>query len=198
MNKQRTDWSSVGSIARMETLVHAALLNATRGLSEFLELPITTGTPQARVIRFGEMFQDIGDPESETVGVYLRMKGALSGQAILILPLTSALRIADLLMGTPPGTSSGLNDVERSALGEAGHIMVSYFLNAMYTLTGKPLRPSTPAVMVDMLGAVLNVLATTVGELRDDLMIIELMFQNSESLIEGRFWVLPDLVSQFQ
>jgi chemotaxis protein CheC len=182
----------------MEALVHAALLNATRGLSEFLELPITTGTPQARVIRFGEMFQGIGDPESETVGVYLRMKGALSGQAILILPLTSALHMADLLVGSPPGTSSSLNDVERSALGEAGHIMVSYFLNAMYTLTGKPLRPSTPAVMVDMLGAVLNVLATTVGELRDDLMIIELIFQNSESLIEGRFWVLPDLVSQFE
>ena len=155
MNEQSTAWHSVGSVSRMRILVDAALQNAVRGLSEFMERPITTGTTQARVVRFGEISTGVGDPESEMVGIYLRMKGDLSGQAILILPLASALNMANLLMEAPAGTSTSLGNMERSALGETGHIMVSYFLNAMYALTGKPLRPSTPAVMVDMLGAIL-------------------------------------------
>ncbi len=198
MNERSTAWHDVGSITRIRILVDAALQNAARGLSEFMGCSIAIGTTQARVVRFGEISTGIGNLESEMVGVYLRMKGDLSGQVILILPLDSALNMANLLMELPPGTSAELGDMERSALGEAGHIMVSYFLNAMYALTGKPLRPSTPAVMVDMLGAIVNVLATPVGEVGDELMIIEMNLQDTEGFVEARFWVLPDLVSQFQ
>lgn len=198
MNEQVTSWRDVGSVSRVEIMVSAALLNAARGLSELLKRPITTGTVQARVVNFGEMSTSVGHPESEMVGVYFRMQGDLGGQAILMLSLSSALNLADLLMEETPGTSTILGEMERSALAEAGHLMVAYFLNAMAVLTGKPLRPSPPAVMVDMLGAILSVLATTVGAVSNELMIIETVLQDIEGLIEGRFWVLPDLASQFQ
>jgi hypothetical protein len=58
-------------------MVSAALLNAARGLSEFLKRPITTGTAQARVVNFGKMSTGVGHPESEMVGVYLQMQGDL-------------------------------------------------------------------------------------------------------------------------
>ena len=197
MNEQATSWHNVGSVSRVEIMVSAALLNAARGLSGLLKCPITTGTVQARVVNFGEIFTGVGHPESETVGVYLRMQGDLGGQAMLMLPLSSALNLADLLMDESPGTSTSLGEVERSALAEAGHLMVAYFLNAMAVLTGKPLRPSPPAVMVDMLGSILSVLATAVGEESDELMIVETVLQDVKGLIEARFWVLPDLASQF-
>jgi chemotaxis protein CheC len=198
MNEQATSWRDVGSVSRVEIMVSAALLNAARGLEELLKRPITTGTVQARVVNFAEMFTGIGHPESEMVGVYFEMQGDLGGQAILMLSLSSALNLADLLMEETPGTSDTLGEMERSALAEAGHLMVAYFLNAMAVLTGKPLRPSPPAVMVDMLGAILSVLAATVGAVSNELMIIETVLQDIEGLIEGRFWVLPDLASQFQ
>jgi chemotaxis protein CheC len=115
----------------------------------------------------------VGDPESEMVGIYLLMKGDLSGQAILIFPLASALNLADALLDAPLGTSSSLGDLECSALAEAGNLTVSYFLNAMAALTGIPLRPSPPAVMVDMLGAILNVVITSLAATSDDLLMIE-------------------------
>lgn len=198
MNEQSVNWHDVGSVSRVEIMVSAALLNAARGLSGLLKRPITTGTVQARVVNFGEISTGVGHLESEMVGVYLRMRRDLKGQAMLLLPLPSALNLADLLMGEAPGTSTRLEDMERSALAEAGHLMVAYFLNAMAVLTGKPLRPSPPAVMVDMLGSILGVLATSVGEGSDDLMIIETILQDTEGLVEARLWVLPDLASQFQ
>jgi chemotaxis protein CheC len=179
-------------------MVSAALLNAARGLSELLNRPITTGTVQARVVDFCNIAEGIGHPESEMVGVYLQMQGDLGGQAMLMMTLSSALHLADLLMEQPLGTAASLGDVESSALAEAGHLMVAYFLNAMAVLTGKPLRPSPPGVMVNMLGAIVSVLATCVGEQSDELMIIETVLQDTEGLVNARFWVLPDLASQFQ
>ncbi len=198
MSEQRVDWYDVGSISRVEIMVSAALLNAARGLSDLLERPITMGTVQAKVLHFSDLSADVGHPESAMAGLYLRMKGDLGGQAMLILPLEDALHMADLLIDQPPGTSTELGELERSALAEAGHLMVAYFLNAMAVLTGRPLRPSPPAVMVDMLGSMMNVLAASVGEESDDLMIFETILQDPNGLVEIRFWVLPDLVRQFQ
>ena len=198
MNEQVTPCRDVGSVSRVEIMVSAALLNAARGLAELLNCPITTGTVQARMVDFAELSTSVGHPESEMVGVYLKMQGDLGGQAMLMLSLSSALNLADLLMEETPGTSTSLGEVESSALAEAGHLMVAYFLNAMAVLTGKPLRPSPPTVMVDMLGSILGVLATAVGVESNELMIIETILQDIEGLIEARFWVLPDLASMFQ
>jgi chemotaxis protein CheC len=130
----------------------------------------------------------------ERVGIYLVLGSGLRGQAILILPLDSALNLADLLMGEQPGTATYLGIVERSALAEVGNMAVSYFLNAVSTISETPelLRPSPPAVMVDMLGAILDVIVTPVAAVRDDLLIIETAFRDSAGAIQGRFWVLPD------
>ena len=107
MSEQSTSWYDVGSVSRVEIMVSAALLNAARGLSELLKRPITTGTVQARVVDF-DISKGIGHPESEMVGVYLQMQGELGGQAMLIMTLSSALHLADLLMEQALGTATSL------------------------------------------------------------------------------------------
>ena len=50
-----------------------------------------------------------------------------------------------------------------------------------------------------MLGAILNVLATTAGMTGDELLIIETVIQDpKDKLIEARFWVIPDLSSEIE
>ncbi len=198
MNEKSTSWHSVGSVSRVEIMVSAALLNAARGLSTLLSRDITTGTVQARVVDLGEISAGVGHPEDETVGIYLKMHGDLGGQALLILPLRDALNLTDILMEQNPGTSTAMDEMAQSALAETGHLMVAYFLNAMAVLTGEPLRPSPPAVVVDMLGSILDIIATAVGESSDKLMIIETILQDTQGLFKLRFWVLPDLFSRFQ
>jgi len=111
------------------------------------------------------------------------------------------LNLADVLLAVPPGTSTHLGEMERSALAEAGNLVVSYFLNAVATFLKKPrlLQPSPPTVMVDMLGAILDVVMTPVAVVSDDLMIVEAAFTpgtstngGSDRAIQVHFWVLPD------
>ncbi len=198
MDEQSVSWYN-GPLSRLVLQVSAGMENAARGLSGMLGRTITTGTSQARVVRFSDLYEDIGHPETGMVGIYLRMEGDLSGQAILILSVKSALDVADLLMEEPQGTSTELGELEVSALGEVGNLTVAYFLNAMSSLTGRDLRPSPPAVMVNMLGAILGVLATTAGMTGDELLIIETVIQDpQDKLVEAHFWVLPDLISEFE
>ena len=73
-------------------------------------------------------------------------------------------------------------------------MMLSYFLNGVAALDEMPglLRPSPPAVMVNMLGAILDVIVTPIAAVRDDLLIIDTAFRDTRRSIQGHFWVLPD------
>jgi len=85
--------------------------------------------------------------------------------------------------------------VERSALAEVGNLAVSTFLNTMAVQNPQSpelLRPSPPAVMVDMLGAILNVIVTPVAAVRDDLLVVDTNFVNAKKTMYGRFWIIPD------
>ncbi|MCP4542471.1 MAG: hypothetical protein GY832_35565 [Chloroflexi bacterium] len=191
MNKQQTGWQNVRTISRMEIMVAAGVLNATRGMETFVGHPITMGTIQAKVVRFDDLSAGFGDPLMEMVGVYLHIEGDLDGEALLILPKTSALHLADLMMELPPGTTTILGNVERSALAELGDVMVSYFLNAVAGLTGQPLLPSPPTVVVDMLTHVLDVFIPK-SDRDNELMLMETLLNDSQGLVQARFWVLPN------
>jgi chemotaxis protein CheC len=198
MSEQKAGWHNIGSVSRMEIIVAAGLLNAARGLEEFVGCPITMGTIQANVICPDELTAGPDSPASESVGIYLQMKGNLGGHALLILPIASALNLVDLLQELPPGTTTSLDDIERSALAEVGDVMVSYFLNAVAGLTRQPLLPSTPTVMVDMLATILAKFSASMDEMDGELMVMETILYDTQGLIEARFWVLPDLASRLQ
>lgn len=192
MNQGFAAEGNLGSVPKLSAMMRVAVQNAARGLTAMVGRYIVPEDSKATMIRFDQVVAHFGDPETEAVGIYLLMQGALSGQIVLIMPLPSALNLADLLMGAPLGTTTALDELERSALAEVGNLAACYFLNAMASLTGKLLQPSPPAVMVDMLGAILNVIVTPVAAVSDDLLIIETVLRDAADSVVARFWVLPD------
>jgi len=199
-------WFKEAPPAELERLLQAAMQNVERGLSNMVSHPISITAPRLETVPIAQLATYIGDPEAETVGVYLLLTGDLQGQAILLLPLDSALDLAGMILDTPPGTRT-LGELERGALAEVGNLMVSYFLNAMAELLDRPapLYPSPPAVMVDMLGAMLNVIVTPVAAVSDHLLIVTCDLHTRTSVDEGpdenipiHFWVVPDPVAQTQ
>ena len=114
------------------------------------------------------------------------------GQALLMLPLKDAFYLVDLLMEVAPGTTSELDDLTRSALAEIGNVMLAGFLNAVSESTGRSARPSPPAVVVDMHGTLMDLLASSVAAVSDEMMFIETVFKDADKVIEVCFWVLPD------
>ncbi|MFL5807626.1 MAG: chemotaxis protein CheC [Roseiflexaceae bacterium] len=191
MSEQISLWHQVLADVRPDSVLARAIRRAGDGLSYMIGQPVAAGAPRLVTLSIGEMADYAGDPEAEIVGIYLLLGDDLPGQAILTLPLADALLLVDALLGEPTGITYDLGDIERSALCEVGNLMVAYFLNEIALIAQAPLRPSPPAVMVDMLGAILEVVASA-APLQGKLLIIESELAIGESALRLPFWILPE------
>jgi chemotaxis protein CheC len=168
------------------------ITRAAAGLSGMLGESVLVVDPRVRLVRLAEIPTLIGGPEMEAVGIYLQVHGDLAGQIMLVVPYAKALELADLLMELPPGTTRQLGPLERSALAEVGNLTGSFFLNAVASRLGRDLRPSPPAVMVDMIGAILDIIVAVSGGLSEHVLMLEGAFHRQSRDVEVTFWVIPD------
>jgi chemotaxis protein CheC len=134
----------------------------------------------------------MGGPEVMSVGIYLTTSGAGSdGHLMLMYDPGMACSLVDLMMGQPAQTTKSLGEVEQSALGEMGNVIGSFFLTVLADTTGLPLRPSPPAVVMDMAGALLDVVAADILLTQDEAFIAETTFDAPDREVSGMFFVIP-------
>ncbi len=167
--------------------------NAAKGFSGMIGRKIEVSKPVARLVPVLSIAKIIGGPEDDAVGIYLRFNGDLDGQIMMILPYEKAMELVDLLMDQPLGTTSQLGSLERSALGELGNLCGTFFLNSMAKMISADIRPSPPAVMVDMVGAILDIVVATTGGVTEHVLLIQANFIDGDRIVEANFWVIPDL-----
>jgi chemotaxis protein CheC len=178
--------------AMLLTIAEAGIEKAARGFSGMVGMNLSVSEPGVCVVPLTTVQDILGGPENEAVGIYLRSEGDLAGQFMMIIPVDRALALVDMLMGDPPGANQNLGRQERSALAELGNVTGSYFLNAVAAATGLESRPSPPAVVVDMVGAILNILLMSWDGLSDQVLMIQTKFLMGERQTQADFWVIPD------
>ena len=171
----------------LQTIAHAGIHNAVKGFSGLLGQTLTVTNPFVRLVPIFDIPNMCGGPECEAIGIYLRAEGDLTGQIMMIVPYAKALELVDLLMGDPPGTADQLGSFERSALAEVGNQTASYFLNSVAEITGKSVRPSPPAVMVDMVGAILDIIVATAGGVSENILLMQADIMNGDESVETTF-----------
>lgn len=164
---------------------------ALHGFSRMVGKTLVLAQPQVRLVPLADLPSILGGPEQEAVGIYLRTQGDIAGQIVLVLAYRKALELVDLLMSEAPGTAQDLGPLERSALGELGNLTGSFFLNAVAAYTGFGGRPSPPAVMVDMVGAIIDVIATTHG-VGEHVLMLQVAFLSDTREAQADFCVIPD------
>jgi chemotaxis protein CheC len=81
--------------------------------------------------------------------------------------------------------------MSRSALKEAGNILVSSFINALASFSGALLQPSIPALGIDMIGAMIDAVLLEGGSVDDEVLIIDTLLSGLEEM-EGKFLFIPD------
>lgn len=176
----------------LQSIATAGIRNAAVGFSSLLGHTLGVSNPAVKVIPLLDIPSIVGGLENEAIGIYLRAEGDLTGQIMLIISYDTALELVDLLMGNPEGTTTQLGSLERSALAEVGNMTGTFFLNAIANATGASIRPTPPAVMVDMLGAILDIIIATSGGVSDQVMLLEANFFDGSRAVETSFWVIPD------
>lgn len=168
------------------------IINASKGFAGMLGKQLTVKQSSVKLIKLMDIAKMLGGPEDETVAIYLKTEGSIAGQMILVLPFQKAMGIVDMIMGQPVGTTQSLGQMEKSALQELGNVTGTYFLNYVADNTGSSVRPSPPAVMVDMSGAILDIVIATAGVENDEVLMIDAEFLEGEFFTEIQFWVIPD------
>ena len=177
----------------MKSIASEGIDHAAFGFSGMVGRKIQFSEPVARWVPVLTIPQVVGRPEHDAVGIYLRFTGDLVGQIMMIIPQHKALELADLLMEVPRGTTRHLGPLERSALAELGNLCGSFFLNSIAKTVNANFRPSVPAVMVDMVGAILDVVVVTAGRISEHALLMQANFRDGPRSLEADFWVLPDM-----
>jgi chemotaxis protein CheC len=152
---------------------------------------ITVTSFALRKIPVSEISQLMGGPETISVGIYLTVSGGADGHIMLMYEPHMACEFVDMLMELPAGTTHSLGEMEQSALGEMGNIVGSSFLNTLADSTGVTLMPSPPTVLMDMAGALLDIVAADILLTQDDAFVAETTFHASDREISGMFFVVP-------
>lgn len=165
--------------------------NAATALATMLGRRIQMSVPKAGVLPIGEIPRLVGDEEEPVVCVDFVVSGSAPGRILFLLTQESALKLVDLLMGLPAGTTVSLDDMGRSVIMEAGNILTGSFLTAFADFCGLQLIPSVPAIAHDMLGAVLSSAFLEGGYFSDRALVTETTFYDEEVSLSGHFFFIP-------
>ena len=178
---------------KLKIIAGEGIKNAAHGFSGMIGHKIEVSSPALTLVPVMSIPKIVGGPEDDAVGIYLRFEGDMVGQIMMIMPYQKTLELVDLLMEMPEGSTQQLGSMERSALGELGNLCGTFFLNSIAKLSGADLRPSPPAVMVDMVGAILDVVVATTGGISEQVLLMQANFMDGPRSVEANFWVIPDM-----
>ncbi len=173
------------------SLVEAGTTRAIANLSQMTGQTIEVNSFRLKSIPIQEISSLVGGPEVTSVGIYLTVSGGAEGHLMLIYDPSIACQFVDVLMMQPPNTTTSLGEMEQSALGEMGNIVGASFLNVLGDAMHIDLRPSPPAVMMDMAGALLDVIAADLLLVQDEAYVAETTFRAPDREISGMFFVMP-------
>ena len=176
--------------------------HAATALSQMVGETVMISVPRISIARLEDMPPQVSEPEEPVAAVLMHMLGDLTGRTMLVFPKRTALRLAELLLRRPVvedarDGSDDFNEMEQSAIKEAGNILSSAYMNALSDFMGMMLLPSPPALAVDMSSAVLTTAYLQFGNDRDYVFCVEsefVMLDIGERL-RGFFLLLPDPAS---
>ena len=169
--------------------------NATTALAKMMNMKIDMNVPRVDLVPFTNLPDIFGSPEEVRAGILVQLDGDIKGMMMFLVKEKSAHNLVNSLMGGMIQSSGdGFSDMELSALGEIGNIIIGAYLSAMSNLTSLKISSSVPYISIDMAGALLSVPAIEFGKLGDKVLLIETQFGELD-FVNGYFLMVPELES---
>ena len=171
--------------------------HAATALSQMTDRTAMIAVPTIKAMQVGAVPSLVGDSERTVAAVAMHMLGDLTGRMLLMVSERDALLMCDLLLRRPLGTTTSLEEVERSSLRETANIVGGAYMNALSDFLGMTLLPSIPTLIVDRASAVFTAAPLDLGEDIDFVLCVEtdFEFQGENDRLRGHFLLMPDLAS---
>src|ERR1700750_1594506 len=146
--------------------------HAATALSQMIGTTIMISVPTINVSPLEDVSPPVAAPDEPVAAVLMHMLGDLTGRTLLVFPRRTAIRLAELLLRrqSPP---DDFNEMQQSAIKEAGNILSSAYMNALSDFMGMMLLPSPPSLAIDMSDAVLTTIYLQFGSDKDFVFCVE-------------------------
>lgn len=170
--------------------------NATTALSVMLNSGLRVEVPVVKVLKFDEIADMIGGPDTVVAAVLTHFTGKVSGMTLFVLELEEAKNLAGTMLNKAYGDDfTTFDHMDKSALKEIGNILMSSYISSISTLTNLKLSIAPPAICVDMAGSVLSLPISELGQVGDKALIIDSKFLDNERPINGFLLFVTDEMS---
>lgn len=193
----------------MQTLVHAlsevqrdALRevanigagHAATALSLMTDTRIMVSVPTITVAPLKDLAPMVAATEAQIAVIPMEMRGSLDGHTILVFPLSTAHRLAALMLHRATVDADDLTALEASALTEAGNILAGAYMTALSEFLRMTLLPSPPSLIVGNAQQVLAETAEQSGHKHGYVVCVETQFVIDDigEFLPGYFLLLPD------
>ena len=161
--------------------------NSATSLSMLLGTKIDMSVPNMNLIAFDELFNSY--KENEVVAVLVKVLDDIEGSILYVFDSTVALNIISKMTLTK---EDKLTEMGISVIGEIGNIISSSFMNAIADFKGLKATDSVPAVVNDMISAILVSTFMETGQYQDYVLDIETLFMGEEeNNTEGHLYFVP-------
>ncbi|MDH7491985.1 MAG: chemotaxis protein CheC [Methanolinea sp.] len=173
----------------LKELANMGSAHAATSLSRIIGSSVNMTVPDVRLLDISDLGTVMGD-EVATMVVF-ELQGDLPHGGFLLLHFSreSASKMAAVMCGVS-SCDSPVSELMKSALVEAGNIMVSSFLNASSELLGIMMLPSPPYLVTDILHATVQSLVVGMGVDLDDILVFRIQLTSPEYRIEGNIVLL--------
>lgn len=171
--------------------------HAATALSQLTGRTVMIGVPEVNVRPLEEVSELLGPADEVIAAVLMHMMGDLTGRTLVLLPVTSARTLCDILLRRPAGGTTDFGAMEQSSIKEVGNILASAYMNALSDFMGIMLLPSPPSLVIDMSRAVLTTAHLQFGDDPSYVFCVETEFyiRDNDQRVRGFFLLLPDVPS---
>lgn len=164
----------------LQTVAINGAYNASRALSKWLRRGVRLTCDGFQAVPVSEACSLIGAPDELIAAIHMPLTGDVGGHLLLTFPEPVALKLADMMMQQPEGTSKSFGELEESCLQETGNIVGSAYANSLAKWLRLHIEPGVPTFIHDMASSILDpflVAAATRGD--------EILLATTDFLLDG-------------
>ena len=172
--------------------------NAATALSKLLGRVVEMDVPKVEMVSIYELSEYYGSPTTPVASVFVHSEGKFSCSVVFIDSEEGANEMIKMWLRVYFGDFSAEElpvEMMNSGLAELGNVIIGSFLGAINSLIGTTFLISVPGVAHDMLGSILDVVASIFGVMGEYALVVSTTLRISGAKnvnMDGNIILLPD------
>lgn len=163
--------------------------NAATSLAQLIGETVNISVPEVKVVALEHVAEVLGGAEKQVYIIYLEVEKEMKGTMLTIFSQDTAVFFVKKLLGSDAIDMN--TDIAQSALKEVGSILCGSYLSALSQLVSMSSVATVPAMAFDMLGAMLDFVLVEIGQVADEVFLIDTELSVSKKKLECSQLFIP-------